>query len=327
MIFLGHDFFETLLLKISKIQKTLMENILVTGGSGLVGRCFTGPEYYKISSSQFNLKIPAEVEEAFYLTNPNGVIHCAAKVGGVLGNMRYKGEFFYDNIMINTNVIEQARKSGVKKLIAFLSTCVFPDDVEYPLSPDKIHKGTPHKSNDAYAYAKRMSDVQIRSYREQYGLNYFSVIPTNIYGPGDYYNLENGHVVPMLIHKFHIAQEQNKAVEIWGSGKPLREFIFSDDVAKLTRMLYDDYKGIDPVILSTSNEISIMDLVDIIKEAFDFKGEINFDKSKPDGQFRKPSDNSIIKSLYPDFKFTPIEEGIKKSVKWFIDNYPNNTRL
>ena len=151
-----------------------MENILVTGGSGLVGRCFKGPEYYKISSSQFDLKLPSEVEIAFDLVNPSGVIHCAAKVGGVLGNMKYKGEFFYDNIMINTNVIEQARKKGVNKLIAFLSTCVFPDDVEYPLSPDKIHRGAPHKSNDAYAYAKRMSDIQIRAYREQYGLEYFS---------------------------------------------------------------------------------------------------------------------------------------------------------
>ena len=304
-----------------------MENILVTGGSGLVGRCFKGPEYYKISSSQFDLKLPSEVEIAFDLVNPSGVIHCAAKVGGVLGNMKYKGEFFYDNIMINTNVIEQARKKGVNKLIAFLSTCVFPDDVEYPLSPDKIHRGAPHKSNDAYAYAKRMSDIQIRAYREQYGLEYFSVIPTNIYGPGDYYNLENGHVVPMLIHKFFLAQKEGTPVEIWGSGKSLREFIFSEDVALLTKMLYDDYKGEDPVILSTSQEISISDLVDIIAQAFNFKGEIKFDTAKPDGQFRKPSDNSIITSMYPDFKFTPVEEGIKKSVEGFIDNYPNNTRV
>jgi GDP-L-fucose synthase len=304
-----------------------MEKILVTGGGGLIGRCFEGPEYFKISSSPFDLRNKGDVEDAFYMGNPKGVIHCAAKVGGVLGNMKYKGEFFYDNIMINTNVIEQARRSGVQKLIAFLSTCVFPDDVEYPLSPEKIHLGKPHTSNDAYAYAKRMSDIQIRAYREQYNLNYFSVIPTNIYGPGDYYNLENGHVVPTLIHKFYLAKLMNTPVQIWGSGKSLREFIYSEDVAKLTRMLYDDYQGSEPVILSTSSEISIMDLVDVIKEAFNFRGEIKFDTSKPDGQFRKPSDNSVIKSLYPDFKFTGIEEGIKKSVEWFTNNYPNNTRL
>lgn len=304
-----------------------MENILITGGSGLVGRCFNGPEYHKISSSQFDLRNRGDVEEAFRQINPSGVIHCAAKVGGVMGNMRYKGEFFYDNIMINTNVIEQARKSGVKKLISFLSTCVFPDSVEYPLTPDKIHKGAPHISNNAYAYAKRMADVQIQAYREQYGLNYFSVIPTNIYGPGDYYNLDNAHVVPTLIHKFFLAQRDNKPVKVWGTGNPLREFIFSEDVAKLTELLFNNYDGHDPVILSTSNEISIKDLVEIIADAFSFKGEIIFESDKPDGQFRKPSDNSKIKDLFPNFEFTSIEVGIKRSVDWFLENYPHQTRI
>lgn len=304
-----------------------MENILVTGGSGLVGRCFNGPEYYKISSSQFDLRNRDSVEEVFRQINPSGVIHCAAKVGGVMGNMRYKGEFFYDNIMMNTNVIEQARKSGVKKLIAFLSTCVFPDSVEYPLTPNKIHTGAPHTSNNAYAYAKRMADVHIQAYREQYGLDYFSVIPTNIYGPGDYYNLDNAHVVPTLIHKFFLAQRDKKPVKVWGTGKPLREFIFSEDVAKLTELLFHSYDGNEPVILSTSNEISIKDLVEIIANVFSFKGEIIFESDKPDGQFRKPSDNSKIKELFPHFEFTPIENGIKRSVDWFLENYPHQTRI
>ena len=304
-----------------------MENILVTGGKGLVGRCFQGPEYSKFSSSEFDLRNASHTEQVFQMSNPNGVIHCAAKVGGVLSNMTQKGEFFYDNILINTNVIEQARRNGVKKLVAFLSTCVFPNEVEYPLDPKKIHLGPPHTSNDAYAYAKRMGDIQLQAYREQYGVNYFSVIPTNIYGPGDYYNLENGHVVPTLIHKFFLAQKENKPVVIWGSGKPLREFIYSEDVATLTRMLYDNYEGSEPVILTTSQEISIADLVGIISEAFNFKGDIIFDRDKPDGQFRKPSDNSALMSMYPKFKFTPIEEGIQKSVNWFLENYPTNTRL
>ena len=304
-----------------------MDKILVTGGSGLVGRCFQGDEYKRIGSRDYNLLEKDRVYQAFADTSPDGVIHCAARVGGLMGNMKYKGDFFYENVVMNTNVIEEARKSGVKKLVAFLSTCVFPADVEYPLTPEKVNLGPPHESNNAYAYAKRMSDIQIQAYREQYGLNYFSVIPTNIYGPGDYYNLDNAHVVPTLIHKFYLAEKNNEPVTIWGSGKPLREFIFSEDVARLTRLLYDSYEGSDPVILSTSNEISIMDLVDLISSAFNFKGEIKFDSSKPDGQFRKPSDNSVIKSLYPEFNFTPIEEGIKKSVEWFINNYPEKTRL
>jgi GDP-L-fucose synthase len=199
---------------------------------------------------------------------------------------------------------------------------VFPDDVEYPLSPDKIHLGPPHLSNYGYAYAKRMADIQIKSYREQYGVNYFSVIPCNIYGPNDNYNLESGHVIPMLIHKMYLAKKNNTDFIVWGSGTSLREFIYSEDVAKLTRLLYDNYDGGDPVILSTSEEISIGSIVEIIADLMEYEGKIIFDKTKPDGQHRKPSDNSVIKSMFPDFEFTPVREGLKKSIDWFNENYP-----
>lgn len=301
-----------------------MSKILVTGGSGLVGRCFTGDRFIKTDSRE-SLNLLDKNKTSSFLNDlkPEGVIHCAAKVGGVKGNMDYPAEFTYQNLMMNTNVIEEARLAGVKKLISFASTCVFPDDVEYPLSPDKIHLGPPHNSNYGYAYAKRMADIQIQSYRQQYGLNYFSVIPCNIYGPGDNYDVVNGHVIPSLIHKFYMAKEKGEDVTIWGSGNPLREFIFSEDVAKLTELLYDNYTDGVPVILSTGDEISIKDVVLLIAEIFEFKNKIHFDTEKPEGQFRKPSDNSVIRNMFPDFKFTPIEEGLKKSINWFIDNYPN----
>ena len=298
-----------------------MERILVTGSTGLVGRCFQGDKFIRSYHAGCDLKDPRRVDALFNSVRPDAVIHCAAKVGGLQANMTQKGDFFYQNIMMNTNVIESARKSGVKKLISFLSTCVFPNDVEYPLSPEKIHLGKPHYSNDAYAYAKRMSDIQIQAYREQFGCEYFSVIPTNIYGPGDNYNLQNGHVVPTLIHKFYLAKKNNTPVEIWGTGKPLREFIYSEDVANLTSRLLENYSGSDPVILSTSQEVSIAELAEIIKNSINYKGKIIYQKEKPDGQFRKPSDNSVIKDLFPDFKFTPIEEGIQKSIDWFERNY------
>lgn len=298
-----------------------MERILVTGSTGLVGRCFQGDKFIRSYHAGCDLKDPRRVDAMFNSVKPDAVIHCAAKVGGLQANMTQKGDFFYQNIMMNTNVIESARKYGVKKLISFLSTCVFPNDVEYPLSPEKIHLGKPHYSNDAYAYAKRMSDIQIQAYREQFGCEYFSVIPTNIYGPGDNYNLENGHVVPTLIHKFYLAKKNNTPVEIWGTGKPLREFIYSEDVANLTSRLLENYSGSDPVILSTSQEVSIAELAEIIKNSINYKGKIIYQKEKPDGQFRKPSDNSVIKDLFPDFKFTPIEEGIQKSIDWFERNY------
>jgi GDP-L-fucose synthase len=299
-----------------------MDNkILITGGYGLVGSEFTKENYIKISSSDVDLRNTLEVDSFFNQTNFDGIIHCAAKVGGVGSNMKYKGEFFYDNIMMNTNVIEQARKYKIKNLVAFLSTCVFPNDVEYPLTEKKIHLGPPHFSNDAYAYAKRMSDIQIRAYKEQYDLNYKSVIPTNIYGPNDNYDIENGHVIPSLIHKCYLARENKTDFTIWGSGKPLREFIFSRDVAKLTEWVLKNYTENEPIILSTSDEISIRDIVDIIVELMNFKGPVNWDSSKPDGQFRKPSDNSKIKNYLPNFKFTPIYDGLKETIEYFEKNY------
>jgi GDP-L-fucose synthase len=237
------------------------DKILVTGGSGLVGSEFIGEQYFKPTSKDVDFRITDEVNTLIRLNDFDSIIHCAAKVGGVGSNMKYKGEFFYDNIMMNTNIIESAKFFGVKKLVAFLSTCVFPNDVEYPLTEKKIHLGPPHFSNDAYAYAKRMVDVQIKSYNEQYGVNYKSVIPTNIYGPKDNYDIENGHVIPSLIHKCYLARENKTDFSIWGSGTPLREFIFSKDVAKLTEWVLNNYEENEPIILSTSEEISIKKLL------------------------------------------------------------------
>jgi GDP-L-fucose synthase len=298
-----------------------MENkILITGGNGLVGSEFKGEQYFRPSSKEYDLR---EKDQTYrlMLKGFDSVIHCAAKVGGVGGNMNYKGEFFYDNIMMNTNVIEGARLSKVKNLVAFLSTCIFPDNVEYPLTEKKIHLGPPHFSNDAYAYAKRMADVQIRSYKEQYGLNYKTVIPSNIYGPNDNYDLINGHVLPSLIHKCYLARENKTPLTIWGSGKPLREFIFSRDVAKLTEWVLHNYNENEPIILSTSEEVSINDVVGIIVELMNFKGDVIFDSSKPDGQFRKPSDNSKIKNYLPEFQFTPLYTGLKETIEYFEKNY------
>jgi GDP-L-fucose synthase len=298
-----------------------MENkILITGGNGLVGSEFIGDHYYKPTSKEYNLKNTEDVNRLM-LKRFDSVIHTAGKVGGLGGNMNHKGEFFYDNIMINTNVIESARISGVKNLVAFLSTCVFPDNIEYPLTEKKIHLGPPHFSNDAYAYSKRMVDVQIRAYREQYGLNYKSVIPTNIYGPNDNYDIKNGHVIPSIIHKCYLSREHKTPLNIWGSGNPLREFIFSRDVAVLSEWVLYNYNDNEPIILSTSEEISIKEVVGIIVEIMNFKGKVVFDTSKPDGQFRKPSDNSKIKNHLPNFKFTDLFHGLKETIEFFEKNY------
>ena len=291
---------------------------LVTGGHGLVGSALHADVRI---GHEIDLRNPEQVDQMFEHHKPTHVIHCAAKVGGVGGNMSYKGDYFFDNIMMNTNVIEYARRHGVKRLVSFLSVCVFPDDVEYPLTEDKIHLGQPHHSNNAYAYAKRMSDIQIMSYREQHGINYTSVIPTNIFGPKDNFSLVHGHVIPMLIHKLYAAQRDNTDFVVWGSGKSLREFIFSKDLAKMVEFVSDNYTESSPIILSTSEEISILQVVDVLVELFNFKGNVIFDTTKPEGQYRRPSDNSKIKSYMPDFKFTPFEAAMKETVEWFIENH------
>jgi len=294
---------------------------LVTGGSGMVGSAIDAD--IKLGSMDCDLRDPYAVDALFSQYQPENVIHCAARVGGVGSNMKYKGEYFYDNIMMNTNVIESARKYGVKNLVCFLSTCVFPDKVNYPLTIDQIHTGEPHSSNYSYAYSKRMADIQIRSYKEQYGLNYKSVIPCNIYGPNDNFHIENGHVLPALIHKCYLAKQNNTPLYIWGSGAPLREFIYSKDVAEITNWILENYDGNEPIILSTSEEISIKQLVEMVVKEMEFEGEVIFDTSKPEGQFRKPSDNSKLKELMPNFKFTPMEDGLKETIQWFINNYDN----
>jgi GDP-L-fucose synthase len=298
-----------------------MNKILVTGGYGLVGSEFSSEKFYRLSSQETDLRIGEQVDELFLKNKFDSLIHCAGKVGGIAANMNYKGEYFYDNVMINTNVIESARKNNIKNLVAFLSTCVFPDKVGYPLNEKKIHLGPPHFSNDAYAYSKRMADIQIRAYKEQYGLNYKSVIPTNIYGPNDNYSITNGHVIPSLIHKCYLARENKTEMVIWGSGNPLREFIFSRDIAKLTEWVLDNYHENEPIIFSTSEEISIKNVVDIIVEIMNFRGSVIYDKSKPEGQFRKPSDNSKIKNHLPNFKFTDLFDGLKETIEFFEKNY------
>lgn len=292
---------------------------IITGGTGLVGSAFK--DGTKLSSRHYNLISEVQTRQMFMDHKPEIVVHTAAMVGGVGANMNYPADFFYNNIMMNTNVINESHIFGVKKLVCFLSTCVFPDNVEYPLDETKIHKGEPHFSNAPYAYAKRMADVQVQAYNKQYGTKYFCVIPTNIYGPNDNFDLANGHVIPMLIHKCYLAKQNNTAFEVWGSGKPLREFIYSQDVADIIDLLLEKYDGTEPVIISNPKEYSIKDVVDLIVKYMEFEGEVVWLSDKPDGQFRKPSSNKRLLSIIGDYNFTPLEEGLKTTIEWFNENY------
>lgn len=299
--------------------------ILVTGSNGLVGsalREIIKDDVYFASREDADLTNYAETEELFLRVKPDKVIHLAALVGGIGGNLMHSGEYFRNNLQININTLEAARKVGVKRLVSFMSTCVFPNDGPYPLTPDSLHLGQPHPSNFGYAYAKRMLEVQSRAYRAQWGLDYVVAIPTNIFGPHDNFNLVEGHVVPALIHKTFIAKETKSNLTVWGSGKPLREFIYSKDVATLTLWMLENYSESEPLILTSGKEIAINELVTTVTSEMGFKGDIHFDETKPDGQFRKPSSNSALLEKLSDFQFTSLDLGIKKTVEWFESNYP-----
>lgn len=292
---------------------------IITGGSGLVG--FEFKDGLKLDKKKCDLRDTSQVTKLFESFNPDYVIHTAAKVGGVGANMNFKGDFFYDNMLMNTNIIHQSKQFNVKRLLCFLSTCIFPNEITYPLTEDKIHLGPPHNSNDAYAYAKRMVAVQIDAYNQQYGTDYFCVIPTNIYGRNDNYNLENGHVIPSIIHKCYLSIVNDTNLTLWGDGKSLREFIFAEDVAEICEHLLTEYKGNEPIIISNSIEYSIKYVAELITKIMGYKKKIIWDTSKPNGQYRKPSDNQRLKSVLPEYSFTPLETGLETTIDYFLKQY------
>ena len=304
----------------------MFDNVLVTGGSGFLGRRLkiVRPHWNYISSKDYDLTNTKSCQKMYEDARPDAVIHLAAKVGGIKENTTKQADFYYENTMINTNVLREAYVFGVKRVLSALSTCTFPDVVgSYPFTERDILSGPPADSNLSYGFAKRGLFIQSNSYRNQYGLNYSCFSPSNIYGPDDNFTLGECHVIPSLIHKCYLAKQNNHPLEVWGDGNSFREFIFSKDVGKISLWALDNYNDKTPLIISPSQEIKIKDLVNLIAELMNFKGKILFDTTKPFGQHRKPSDNSIFKSLYPNFNFTPIESGLKETIDWFIKNYKN----
>jgi GDP-L-fucose synthase len=279
--------------------------------------------WYFASSKDADLRDRASTKAMFDRIKPTHVIHLAAMVGGLFRNLKYKVEFYRENILINDNVMECCREANVVKLVSCLSTCIFPDKTTYPIDETMVHNGPPHPSNAGYAYAKRMIDVMNRAYNEQHGCNFTSIIPTNIYGPHDNFCIQDGHVIPGLIHKTYLAKKNGTDLTIWGTGAPLRQFIYSRDLAKLTVWVLRAYHSPEPIILSVGeeDEVSIADVARNVAKAMNFEGNIVFDTEKSDGQFKKTASNKKLRSLYPDFQFTPIEQGLKESCEWFEANY------
>jgi len=307
--------------------------VLVTGGTGLVGSAIQSviskdPEasdetWVFLSSKDGNLVDRRETEAVFEKHKPTHVIHLAARVGGLFHNMAKKVQFYRENVLMNDNIMECSRIYGVKKLVSCLSTCVFPDKTTYPIDETMLHNGPPHQSNLGYSMAKRLVDNMNHCYNEQYGCMFTSIIPTNIYGPHDNFNIEDGHVIPGLIHKSYLAKQRGEDFTIWGSGTPKRQFIYSEDLARLTVWTLRKYEEIEPIILSgdEEHEVEIKQIASLIANAMGYEKGLKFDTSKADGQYKKTASNRKLRTYLPDYKFKSIEEGIKESVDWFVANY------
>lgn len=307
-----------------------MDKILITGGSGLVGMGIKAishkfPNYTFVfwGSSDCNLLNYDETLAKMNAIAPDYVIHLAANVGGLFKNMNQKVDMLEKNLIINYNVIKVCHELKVKKLVSCLSTCIFPDKTTYPIDEDMLFNGPPHFSNDAYAYAKRMIEIHSKAYREQYNDNFICVIPTNVYGDYDNYNLQDAHVVPALIHKCYLAKEKGEPFVVAGTGKPLRQFIHSQDLGELIMNVLEKYNSSDPIILSPdeSSEISIGDIAKIIAKKFDYTEHLIFDSSKADGQYKKTASNMKLRKYFPDYQFKNFEESLSETIEWFIQNY------
>jgi GDP-L-fucose synthase len=313
----------------------MTRRILVTGGSGLVGKAiqnhikkYNSPdEWIFLSSKDGDLRDRHQTLNIFQKYQPSHVIHLAAMVGGLYKNETKKVQMFTDNVRINENVLEASNLLNVNRGVFTLSNCLFPsniDESQYPIDETMIHNGPVHASYEGYAYAKRMMEVQCRNYNKYYNRKYVCILPVNIYGEEDNFNLDDSHLIPALIHKCYLAKQNNTDFNVFGSGKPMRQFVYAPDLANIIHTLIMDDNETDSFLcLSEETEYSVSELASIIAEKYDFHGNIEYDTSKSDGQLRKPVTNLRMRQnpLFQNYQGTPLEKGLDNTIRWFQANY------
>jgi GDP-L-fucose synthase len=304
--------------------------VLVTGSNGLAGnglrRVSVESEHTFVFIERKNgdLRNWDAANNIIRSHQPDCVINTAARVGGIGGNQAMHADFLYDNLMINANVLKACAENDVKKVVAFSSVCVFPDNLSL-LKEEDMHEGPVFEGNFAYGYAKRMVDVHITALKKQYGVeNYCSVIPGNIFGEQDMFSIEHGHVVPSLIHKLYEAISYGTPLEVWGDGRSLREFMYIDDLANLILELISLDQIPQRVIMSGRQQHSIKEIVDMLVDISQFNPDnVIWNISKPNGQRSRPTSKKVVDDLFPDFKYTDIYKGLQKTWDWFCDSHPN----
>ncbi|HMK50000.1 MAG TPA: GDP-L-fucose synthase [Thermodesulfovibrionales bacterium] len=305
----------------------------MAGHRGLVGSAilrrlqFEGYENLVLRTSrELDLTRQSEVERFFEDERPEYVFLAAAKVGGILANNTYPAEFIYKNIAIESNVINSSYLTGAKKLLFLGSSCIYPRDCPQPMKEEYLLSGYLEKTNEPYAVAKIAGIKMCESYNRQYGTNYIAVMPTNLYGPGDDFDLQNSHVIPALIRKFHDGVVNlRESVEVWGTGRPFREFLHVDDLADACVFLMKSYTGSEIINIGTGIDLTIKDLAEMIRDIVDYRGAIVWDSSKPDGTPRKLLDISRISALGWQPKIS-LSDGLRDTYEWY-SKYGNNRRM
>lgn len=308
------------------------KNVLVTGAAGFLGKHLvkqlkrqTPKLVFTPSSIELDLRKQENCSKA--VENIDIVIHLAGTVGGIGYNMKNPGALYYDNIIMGTLLMEEARKAGVKKFIAIGTVCAYPKFTPVPFKEKDLWNGYPEETNAPYGLAKKMLLVQSQAYRQQYGFNGIYLIPVNLYGPFDNFNPQSSHVIPALIQKIHNANiNKLPQVEVWGTGKATREFLFVKDAARGILLAAEKYNKPDPVNLGSGFEISIKELASLIAEILKYKGKIKFDSTKPDGQPRRSTDTSRAKQEFGFVSITRFEKGLRETISWYLKKYDNNKK-
>jgi len=305
---------------------------MVTGGSGFLGTHLverlkaSGHEVFVPRRSDDDLTVGESVAQLFEQTKPDRVFHLAAEVGGIGANRANPGRYWYANLMMGVNVLEQCRLHEVEKLVIAGTICSYPKFAPVPFREEDLWDGYPEETNAPYGVAKKALLVGAQAYREQYGMNTVYLLPVNLYGPRDNFDLETSHVIPALIRKMIEAKENNRdEVWLWGDGSPTREFLYVEDCAEGILLASERYDGGDPVNLGTGEEIAIRDLAAMIAEATGYEGEIIWDDTKPNGQPRRKLDTSRATERFGFTARTPFREGLEHTIGWFNENAASAT--
>ncbi len=314
---------------------TLNEKILITGGSGFLGRHvvkeFKDQGYTNIlipTSHDFDLREQSAVRRLLTEQKPSTVIHLAAHLGGIQVNLKSPGSFFYDNAIMGIMIMEECRRIGVSKFVTVGTVCAYPRDTPIPFCETDLWQGYPEETNAPYGLAKKMLLIQGQSYRKQYGFNAIYLMPANLYGPSDNFDPESCHVIPSLIRKFlHAVRFDKSEVEVWGDGTACREFLFVDDCAHAIRLASENYDHPEPVNIGTGKEISIKDLATLIACLTKFKGKIVWDPSKPNGQPRRKLNIERAKNFFGFQSQTFLEDGLMRTIDWYKANCEETTPL